>query len=142
MSLTPKQETFCKEYLLDLNATQAAIRAGYSEKTARQIAEQNLSKLDIQERVQELMDLRSERTEITTDYVLNGIKELTERCIQASPVIKDGQETGEYRFDAGAALKGYELLGKHLKLFTDKIEHSGAITIVQKIYEFTNPPPK
>lgn len=123
MALTPKQETFCREYLVDLNGTQAAIRAGYSEKTANEQSAQLLAKLSIKEYVQSLMDKRAERTDITADYVLNGIKELTERCIQATPVIVDGEETGEYKFEANAALKGYELLGKHLKLFTDKIDH-------------------
>lgn len=125
MKLTPKQEMFCREYLVDLNGTQAAIRAGYSEKTAGQIAEQNLKKLEIQEYVQSLMDERKERVDITADYVLQGIKELTERCIQAQPVIIDGEPTGEYKFEANAALKGYELMGKHLKLFTDKTELTG-----------------
>lgn len=125
--LTPKQELFCKEYIVDLNATQAAIRAGYSEKTANEQGSQLLAKLSIKEYVQSLMDERSERVEITSDYVLRGIKELTERCIQAIPVIVDGKETGEYKFEPNAALKGFELLGKHLKLFTDKVDHSGTI---------------
>lgn len=127
--LTPKQEMFCKEYIIDLNATQAAIRAGYSEKTAKEIGCENLTKPNVSKRVQELLDERSKRTEISADYVLNGIKELTERCIQAVPVVQDGEPTGEYKFEANAALKGYELLGKHLKLFTDKIEHAGGVTI-------------
>jgi phage terminase small subunit len=118
--LTPKQAMFCKEYIIDLNGTQAAIRAGYSQKTARQIADQLLSKLDIQQYVQSLMDKRVERTEITADYVLNGIKETIEKCSQA---VKAAD--GDYKFDSGAVLKGYELLGKHLKLFTDKTEHTG-----------------
>lgn len=52
--LTPRQEQFCRNYIIDLNATQAAIRAGYSPKTANRIASENLSKLDIQERISEL----------------------------------------------------------------------------------------
>ena len=54
--LTPKQKAFCDEYLIDLNATQAAIRAGYSEKTANRIGNENLSKLDIQNSIKELMN--------------------------------------------------------------------------------------
>jgi phage terminase small subunit len=125
MKLTPKQEMFCREYLVDLNGTQAAIRAGYSEKTANEQSAQLLAKLSIKEYVQSLMDERKERVDITADYVLQGIKDLTERCIQAQPVIVDGAPTGEYKFEAGAALKGYELMGKHLKLFTDKTEVTG-----------------
>lgn len=71
--LTDKQARFVEEYLIDLNATQAAIRAGYSEATARQQAAQNLSKLNIQEAVQAAKLERSKRTEITADAV---VKEL------------------------------------------------------------------
>lgn len=71
--LTPKQKRFVEEYLVDLNATQAAIRAGYSSKTARQIGEQNLSKLDIQTEIQKAMKDRSTRTEITQDRVLQEL---------------------------------------------------------------------
>lgn len=69
-TLTPKQRYFCEEYLVDLNATQAAIRAGYSEKTARQTGQENLSKPDIQAYIAEGMAKRSARTEITVDRVL------------------------------------------------------------------------
>lgn len=116
---------FCREYLVDLNGTQAAIRAGYSKKTAGQIAEQNLKKLEIHEYVQSLMDERAKRVEITADYVLNSIHEITERCKQGVPVVVDGVETGEWKFEPAAALKGCELLGKHLKLFTDKVDLGG-----------------
>lgn len=71
--LTPKQQTFCEEYLIDLNATQAAIRAGYSEHTAQEIGSQNLSKLMVQSEVQRLMKERSERTKIDADWVLNRL---------------------------------------------------------------------
>ena len=69
-SLTPKQSRFVDEYLIDLNATQAAIRAGYSVKTARQIGEENLSKHDIQKALSARMSAREQRTEITQDMVL------------------------------------------------------------------------
>ena len=68
--LTPKQQRFVEEYLVDLNATQAAIRAGYSEKTAQEIGAQNLSKLMVATAIAEAQAARSERTEITQDRVL------------------------------------------------------------------------
>lgn len=68
--LTDKQERFCNEYLIDLNATQSAIRAGYSENTAYAIGSENLKKPEIQERIQELNKARVERTEISQDKVL------------------------------------------------------------------------
>lgn len=74
--LTDKQELFCREYLIDLNATQAAIRAGYSERTAGQIAEQNLKKLEIQAYLQELKKDRNERNKIDADYVLKRLVEI------------------------------------------------------------------
>lgn len=76
MALTNKQRRFVDEYLIDLNATQAAIRAGYSSKTARQIGEQNLSKLDIAKAVQAAQAARSERTEITQDMVLRELAKI------------------------------------------------------------------
>lgn len=120
---TPKQNRFIQEYLVDLNATQAAIRAGYSEKSAGRISQELLTKTHIAEAIQEAQRLREERTAITADYVLTGLKKVHERCAQEVPVLdKEGNPTGEYRFDASGANKALELLGKHLKLFTDKIE--------------------
>ena len=74
--MTDKQKRFCEEYLIDLNATQAAIRAGYSEKTAGQTGFENLGKPEIQEKLQELMQSRSERTQITADRVLQEVAAL------------------------------------------------------------------
>lgn len=74
--LTPKQQRFVDEYLIDLNATQAAIRAGYSEKTARSIGEENLTKPDIQKAIQEARARLSIRTEITQDAVLKELAKL------------------------------------------------------------------
>lgn len=71
--LTDKQEAFCKEYLIDFNATQAAIRAGYSEKTAYNAGWQNVKKCEIQERLTELKNKRAERVEITQDRVLEEL---------------------------------------------------------------------
>lgn len=68
--LTEKQKRFCEEYLVDLNATQAAIRAGYSEKTARQIGPENLSKPVIQDYISELRSEQKKRTGITVEKVL------------------------------------------------------------------------
>lgn len=73
MALTDKQRRFVDEYLVDLNATQAAIRAGYSQKTARQIGDENLSKPDIAKAVQEAQAARSQRTKITQDMVLREL---------------------------------------------------------------------
>ncbi|MDB6366735.1 terminase small subunit [Photorhabdus bodei] len=76
MALTGKQEMFCREYLVDLNATQAAIRAGYSDKTANRIGSENLSKLDIQKRISELKSDRNEVVKIDAEYVLKRLVEI------------------------------------------------------------------
>ena len=70
MGLTPKQQRFVEEYLVDLNATQAAIRSGYSKKTAHEIGNQNLRKLLIKEAITEARAKLSQRTEITQDMVM------------------------------------------------------------------------
>lgn len=74
--LTPKQRRFVEEYLIDLNATQAAIRAGYSEKTARSVAAENLTKPDIANAIAKAQNARIERTEINADYVLKRLVEI------------------------------------------------------------------
>lgn len=71
--LTAKQSKFVDEYLVDLNATQAAIRAGYSERTARQVASENLTKPNIEAAIQERMADREKRTEVTQDRVLKEL---------------------------------------------------------------------
>ena len=130
--LSPKQRLFIKEYLIDLNGTQAAIRAGYSAKTANEQASRLLANVNIAKLVQDAMDKRAEKLEISADYVLGVIKATIERCSQAEQVTApDGSIEGVYKFDAAAVLKGAELLGKHLKLFTDKqeVKHEGGIAI-------------
>jgi phage terminase small subunit len=135
--LTARQQRFVEEYLLDLNATKAAERAGYSAKTANEQGCRLLANVSVAKAVQAAMDKRSEKTGITTDYVLQTIVETIERSKQAKPVTykngdpvmvetPEGQLRPAYTFDAGAVLKGAELLGKHLKLFTEKTELTGA----------------
>jgi phage terminase small subunit len=126
--MTDKQKLFVKEYMKDLNATQSAIRAGYSEDTARQIGSENLSKPYIQEAIEKEMKERTAKVEIDAEYVLKGLKKVAERCMQEEEVMKYDYEkkslvgTGEYKFDSSGANKAFELLGKYLKLFTDKVE--------------------
>lgn len=76
MALTDKQRRFVDEYLIDLNATQAATRAGYSQKTAGQIGEQNLKKLEIAHAIQEAQAARSRRTKVTQDMVLRELAKI------------------------------------------------------------------
>ncbi len=74
--LTAKQELFCKEYLKDLNATQAALRAGYSENTSRQIGTENLAKPAVAAKIAQLMSERVESVDIDASYVLRRLKEI------------------------------------------------------------------
>lgn len=134
--MTPKQEAFVREYLIDLNAKQAAIRAGYSESGAEVRGSELLRNRKVAAEIQKGMNIRAEKLEITADYVLETIVSTIERCKQAEPVLDrkgqpvmtetpDGGEAKAYTFNAAGVLKGAELLGKHLKLFTEKVEHSG-----------------
>jgi phage terminase small subunit len=137
MSLTPKQQRFVEEYLVDLNATQAAIRAGYSKKTARAIGAENLTKPDIAAAVAAGRAKASEKAELSVGWVLDRLRTVAERCMQSEPVVdKRGEAvlvetpTGDlapaYTFQAPAANRSLELLGKHLGMFPDKVEHTGA----------------
>ena len=121
MALNPRQQMFVKEYLIDLNATAAYKRAGYAAKgnAAEVAAARLLRHVQVAEAIQAGMDARSAKTGLTAEYVLESIQRIA--------------ESAEAADDRAAALKGHELLGKHLRLFTDKIEHSGKVEHVEII---------
>ena len=108
--LNPKQERFCQEYVVDLNAAQAAIRAGYSQKTARSIGQRLLTNVDIASRISELQSGLQETTKITAERV---IKELAKGAFAELDV-------SEMKFSD--KLKCLELLSKHLGI----LDGSGA----------------
>ena len=151
MALTDKQKMFCREYLIDLNATQAAIRAGYSEKTARASGCENLTKPDIQNRIAELKAERNEQVNVDAAYVLRRLIEIDEMDVldillangELKP-IKDwpkvwrttlsGMDVAEMAGDAAGLLKkikwpdkvkNLELLGKHVTVqaFKDNVKN-------------------
>ena len=78
MALTAKQERFVEEYLIDLNATRAAIRAGYSERTAAAVGHENLRKPKIADAIAGAKEGRSERTKIDADWVLSRLADEAE----------------------------------------------------------------
>jgi phage terminase small subunit len=140
--LTHREELLAQEYLVDLNITRAGIRAGYSPKWAHKAASRAFLKPEVQERVQELFAQREQRTQITQDYILKNLRAVAERCMQIEPVLDrkgeqvwvetpDGQMAPAYTFQAQAANKSLELLGKHLGMFSEKhdVNLSGGITI-------------
>lgn len=99
--LTAKQEKFCNEYLIDLNATQAAIRAGYSKKTANEIGNQNLVKLSISERIAELRKAAADEREISFEWLLD-------RFVDESKIgDKSGERTSALK-EVGKLLGYYE----------------------------------
>ena len=127
--LTDKQAAFVREYLVDLNATQAAIRAGYSERTASRIGPQLFGKTCVREAIEKAQAKRAQRVEVTQDYVLSNLVEIVERTMQRAPVLdrKGEQVTDEegravWTFDAKNANRALELLGKHLGIFADRVK--------------------
>lgn len=164
-ALTPKQKRFVEEYLVDLNATQAAIRAKYSEKTAEKIGSENLKKPEVAAAIQAEMDKRSKRTNITADNVLkelmriatadlsgaydeqgrlkpiHEIPEDTRRAMSGVKVFEEFEGFGADRVKIGEVRevkfwdkpKSLEILARHLKLLTDKVEVSGSVTISDRL---------
>lgn len=132
-----KHERFCQEYIVDYNGTQAAVRAGYSEASARQHSVKLLSNASILSRVRELQHEQVERLAVSQDYVILQLMETYQKCLEATPVLKfdpdTGQmeETGKYQFDSKGALRALELLGKHLGMYNDKLQVSGQINTGQ-----------
>lgn len=105
VALTPKQQRFVNEYLVDLNATQAAIRAGYSPRTARNQASDLLAKPDIQDAIRSARAEQQARTQITADYVLRRLR------LEAHRTGKGSQHS--------ARVRALELLGRHLGLWVE-----------------------
>lgn len=116
--LTPKQMRFVDEYLIDLNATAAAKRAGYSERNADKIGHQLLEKTRVTQALGERLKARQERTEISQDWVVNNLKKIAERSMEhdEAPYMQ-------------AANKALELLGKHLGMFRDSVQMDGELRI-------------
>lgn len=105
MALTPKQERFVQEYLLDLNATAAAKRAGYSEKRASELGYQLLHKTTVQTAIQRAVISRSQRTEVTQDYVIEKLMAIADKRASDAP-------NSDLKYSS--QIKALELLGKHL----------------------------
>ena len=123
--LNDRQVRFCEEYLIDLNAMQSAIRAGYSEKTAKQMGSENLSKPDIAKYIAELKAVRSAETKIDAAWVLSRLQKVHDRCMQEEAVTdREGGATGEYKFEHSGANRALELIGKHTQVqaFIEKVE--------------------
>jgi phage terminase small subunit len=147
--LTPKQARFVDEYLVDLNATAAARRAGYSEKTAEVQGPRLLGNVRVAAAIQAALQTRSKRTEVTQDYVVANLREVVERCMQRAPVLaggeqvvtaaQDGRLATLWCFDGKTAVAALGLLGKHLGMFVEKHEHTGPaggpveITITRRV---------
>ena len=114
MALTPKQERFVQEYLVDLNATQAAIRAGYSERTARAIGQENLTKPDIQTAIQEARAKSAQKLEITRERVLQEYARLAffdpRKLFEENGKPKDINQLDD---DTAAALVGLDLMEEY-----------------------------
>lgn len=147
-----QHEEFCQQYLIDLNQTKAAIRAKFSKKTAAQQASRLLTKVNIQRRIAELQAARAERTEINQDKVLKelaclghsnikdyikhaadgfiqfkDIDKISEEDAKAIESIKVNYKEGRIEFKLHSKTRTLDMIGRHLGIFTDKIEHSGQI---------------
>ena len=119
-ALTDKQKRFCEEYLIDLNVTQSAIRAGYSEKTAYSIGNENLKKPEIQNHISKLMEIQSRRTGITADKIIDELGKVA---------FADTEISGKEK------IKALELLGKHLGMFDNKQSDTGNEAEIPKLME-------
>ena len=154
--MTNKQKRFVEEYLIDLNATQAAIRAGYSPDTAGSIGNENLKKPEICACVEKAMAERSKRTGVCADRVVQELAKIAflnlrdvidpktaavredasdedTAALQSIKVKKSYSETGEsIEREAKAAdkLKALELLGRHLGMWNDKLDVNGVEGVV------------
>ena len=116
--LTARQQRFVEEYLLDLNGSQAAIRAGYSEQTATMQASRLLTNANVAAAVINAQAKRAEKVQVTAEWVLKGLIEIHDRAMQHHAVLdREGKPIGEYVYQGQVASRALELLGKHLGMF-------------------------
>ncbi len=130
--MTEKQKRFCIEYLIDLNATQAAIRAGYSKKTAKVIGQENLTKPDIKKYIeQQLKQIKNEKiadVQEVLEYLTAVMR--GEQKEQVALFTGEGmQKLVQKDVSAKDRLKAAELIGKRYGLFTEKMELQGSTTV-------------
>lgn len=131
MALTPKQKIFVQEYLVDLNATAAAKRAGYKDPN---IGRQLITKNNVSEAIQKAMRSREQRTEVTQDYVISKLKEIADK--EAS----DGQDSD---LKYSSKIKALELLGKHVGAFEKQDKRTDALeTAVKALADIIERPVK
>lgn len=130
-TMTDKQKRFCDEYLIDLNATQAAIRAGYSKKTANRIATENLSKPVIKEYISQRMAEKESKLIADQDEVLKYLTSVLRGESQSEVVVVEGigfgnseARTMQKAPDEKERLKAAELLGKRYGLYTEKVDQT------------------
>ncbi len=133
IAVNAKQKRFADEYLIDCNATQAAIRAGYSPKTARQIGEQNLSKLDIKEYIEQQLEQIHNAKTADAQEVLEYLTAVMrgEHTEQALRLVGEGvQEIDTMEVSAKDRIKAAELIGKRYGMFKDNMNVSGSVPVV------------
>lgn len=124
MPLTDKQMNFVNEYMKDMNATAAYLRAGYqcSEEAARRAASRLLTNVDVQDEIGQRQDKIREESDISVKWVLENLKYVAERCMAPEPLTDKEGNIIEWKFDSSGANKALENIGKHLGMFTDKVK--------------------
>lgn len=131
--MTKKQQRFAEEYLIDCNATQAAIRAGYSAATAKQIGQRLLTNVDLKKYIDEKLAEMQNSTIASAEEVMQYLTSVV-RGQSTSSVLSlcgDGcQEVIEKAPDERERLKAAELLGKRYGIFTDKMSLEGAVPVI------------
>lgn len=146
MPLNAKQECFCLEYVKDKNATQAAIRAGYSEASAGMQGGRLIKNDEIKSRVDELLSEVATEAKVDAAWVLKQLKTVVGRCMQTEPVLDrkgkqvycetpDGDVVPAFTFNAMGANKAIELIGKHIgvKAFEDVVKISGTLELSERL---------
>jgi len=143
--LTAKQLRFCEEYLIDSNGTLAAIRAGYATNSADVEASRLLRNAKVKTKLQELRKELTDSLGIDAQWVLKRFVDISNRCMQAEPVlIHDGEkwvESGEYKFDSSGANKATEAIGKHFGFFEKDNEQGKPNLVMPEIRVYTDTPP-
>ncbi len=126
LQLPAKRQRFVDEYIKDCNGTQAAIRAGYSQKSAQVQSAQLLAIPMVKQAVEEKQAAIAKINEISAEWVVQKAKKIVERCMQEEPVYdNEGNPTGEYKFDSMGATAALKILAKYLGMDRSTVKHEG-----------------
>lgn len=131
--MSPKMAVFAQEFPVDLNQTRAALRAGYSPKTAKEMGHQLMRDPRVKAAIDAAMAERAKRVNIDQDFVILKLRDILDACLAGTPILDaKGNDTGFSKIDSAGANRAAELLGKNQGMFKDQVDHTVGLRLTHE----------